>query len=56
MVANNNKGKINRKNNNNLISRNECNPVKIKKMHDSIKNTKNASNNKNTGYLSARKK
>ena len=52
----NNKGKINKKNNNNLISRNEGNPVKIKKMYDSIKTNKNIANNKNTGYLSARKK
>ena len=54
-VNNCNKTKINRKiNSNNLMSRNEGNPVKIKKMYDSIKTNKNEGNNK--GYLSARKK
>ena len=52
--------KINNKNkkyNNNLMSKNEGNPVKIKKMYDSIKINKNNANiSKNTGYLSAKKK
>ena len=55
-VNNCNKTKINRKiNSNNLMSRNEGNPVKIKKMYDSIKTNKIEGNN-NKGYLSARKK
>ena len=51
----NSKNKVSKKNNNNLMSRNEGNPVKIKKAYDSLKNSKNFGN-KNTGYLSARKK
>ena len=49
------KNKMNKKNNNNLLSRNEGNPVKIKKIYDSLQTKKMiANNNKNTGYSSAR--
>ena len=51
-----NKNKINNKNNN-LLSKNEGNPVKIKKIYDSLQTKKMVvnNNNKNTGYSSARK-
>ena len=50
------KNKMNKKINNNLLSRNEGNPVKIKKIYDSLQTKKMiANNNKNTGYSSARK-
>ena len=48
----NKRNKINIKNNSNLISRNEGNPVKIKKIYDN--NKKNTV--RNGGYLSAKKK
>ena len=51
----NNKSKMNKKSSH-LLSRNEGNPVKIKKMYDSIKSNKHMISNKTTGYLSARKK
>ena len=52
-----NKAKMNnKKNNNNLLSRNEGNPVKIKKIYDSLQTKKMfVKNNKNSGYSSARK-
>ena len=52
----NNKIKNNNKKSNNLISRNESNPVKIKKMYESLKNSKHIIGNKQSGYLSTRKK
>ena len=51
----NSKNKMNKKNNSNLMPRNEGNPVKIKKAYDSIKKSKNIGN-KNNAYLSVRKK
>jgi hypothetical protein len=50
-----NKNKIIRKNIHNLLSRNEGNPVKIKKTYDTYKNNK-CGNYKISCYLSARKK
>ena len=50
-----NKNKIIRKNIHNLLSRNEGNPVKIKKAYDTYKNNK-CGNYKISCYLSARKK
>ena len=52
-TSNINRSKINKKNNN-LLSRNEVNPVKIKNMYDSIQNSKFISNNRMSGYLTSR--
>ena len=55
-----NKSKNNKKykkiNNNNLVSRNEGNTVKVKNEFDSIKNNKHSVNNKQPGFFSSRKK
>ena len=51
--SNINRSKISKKNNN-LLSRNEVNPVKIKNMYDSIQNSKFISNNRMSGYFTSR--
>ena len=51
--SNINRSKISKKNNN-LLSRNEVNPVKIKNMYDTIQNSKFISNNRMSGYLTSR--
>ena len=52
-TSNINRSKINKKNNN-LLSRNEVNPITIKNMYDSIQNNKFISNNRISGYLTSR--
>jgi hypothetical protein len=53
-IKNKNMKKIN--NNNNLVSKNESNPVKIKRIYDNAKNSKNIENRKITGYFTSKKK
>ena len=50
------KNKSIKKTKNNLISRNENNPVKIKRLYDNIQNNNNDENPKITGYFTSRNK